>query len=74
MPVLLVLEPLTHIFLPICKEVGTLSLTFAFHILTFVTISVFEYGFPFAVWLASLHLAGIDRTVLKRIGTYLDFG
>ena len=37
---LLVLEPLSFVSFSICKLIGTVSLSFAFHVFSFVCVSV----------------------------------
>ena len=48
---LMILEPLTLVFLTIVEGVSAITLALAFYVLTFVTISVLEDCDSFAVWL-----------------------
>ena len=72
-PVLLILVPLAVIAFAIGEGIDAMALAFAFHVVAFIDVPVFENRLSPSVGLAAFHLAGIDRTVLERACTYLDF-
>ena len=68
---LLILKPLTVITFTVGKGIYTGTVTFSFHIIALIHISVLELRAPYPVRLSVKQIAGVDRTILKGIGAHL---
>ena len=63
--VLLVLKPLTLIFLAVREGIDSLPLTLAFHIVAFVGVAVLELRNTLSVGSSRLHFAFILSSVMR---------
>ena len=70
---LLILKPLSFVFLSIWKCVYAISLPFALYVFAFIIVPIFEYGFAFSIWFSIFNFTTVNCTVFECISANFDF-
>ena len=66
---LLVLKPLTFVFLTIGKGIRTHALSLALHVLAFIGIPVFPHRVSFSMWFPRYHFTLVLTSVFRQTRT-----